>query len=103
MALLNGCDETDSDCSASSDSGKDESDGPYIDPGTILDQEDFLQQLCACLDDFQYDGTFFRLHSFSSYINPSLHISNYGTLGLPLSVRDVEAIAGISKPSPLGK
>jgi hypothetical protein len=36
-------------------------------------------------------------------VNPGLHINGLGTVGLPLSVRDAQAIAFICKKSPFGR
>lgn len=71
--------------------------------GSTVDTEQFKIDLRECLDDVQYEGSFSSFHSFSSYVNPGLHIANYGSVGLPLSVRDAEAIAHICSPSPFGK
>ncbi|KAJ4303129.1 hypothetical protein N0V90_002021 [Kalmusia sp. IMI 367209] len=89
-----------------SDSMSSETDGSCVDDesiGSLVDEEEFKIDLRECLDDVEYEGSFFNFHSFSSYVNPGLHIANYGSVGLPLTVRDAEAIARICSPSPFGK
>jgi hypothetical protein len=71
--------------------------------GSTVDSEQFVEDLRECLDDVQFEGSFSSFHSFSNYVNPGLHIADYGSVGLPLSVRDAEAIARICSPSPFGK
>lgn len=71
--------------------------------GSTVDAEEFKIDLRECLDDVQFDGSFFAFHSFSSFVNPGLHVANYGSVGLPLSIRDAEAITRICSPSPFGK
>lgn len=71
--------------------------------GSTVDTEQFKIDLRACLDDVKHEGSFSNFLNFSSYVNPGLHIANYGSVGLPLSLRDAEAIARICSPSPFGK
>jgi hypothetical protein len=71
--------------------------------GSIRDVEEFKAELQECLDDVQYDGSFSSFHTFDKYVNPGLHITNYGLVGLPLTVRDAEAITRFCSPSPFGK
>jgi hypothetical protein len=66
-------------------------------------EEGFREKLRECLDSIQHEGTFSAFHHFTSYVNPGLHLSNHGSVGLPLSRRDAEAITSVCKQSPFGK
>ncbi|KAI8943029.1 hypothetical protein NX059_001065 [Plenodomus lindquistii] len=66
-------------------------------------EDDFMVRLRDCLDDVEHDGTFFSFQSMEAYINPGLHINGIGAVGLPLSDRDAQALAKVSKQSPFGK
>jgi hypothetical protein len=68
-----------------------------------LDNENFRAGLQECLDNIQHGGSFSSFHTFESYVNPGLDISDYGSVGLPLAVRDAESITRICKQSPFGK
>jgi hypothetical protein len=105
MFAFNSFSASDSDSmhSETDNSGVDDSSVDDEPKGSIMGAEAFKIELQECIDDVRYEGTFFNFHSFSSYVNPGLHITNYGSVGLPLTVRDAEAIAHICSPSPFGK
>ena len=67
------------------------------------DEEAFKQNLQDCLDHVMHPGTFSSSTTTGVYINPGLRIGSIGTISLPLSVRDAQAIAAICKQSPFGK
>lgn len=70
---------------------------------TITTEKDLKRRMRECLTEVKYDGTFFSFTKSTTYVNPGLHISNFGSVGLPLASRDAEAIARICKQSPFGK
>ncbi|KAF2443101.1 hypothetical protein P171DRAFT_416500 [Karstenula rhodostoma CBS 690.94] len=75
-----------------------------MDPRTMEDMEcQFKEELLDCLDDCDYYGSFSSLQSHQTYANPGLALKGFGTVGLPLGMRDAEAIASICKRSPFGK
>ena len=59
--------------------------------------ENFKMDLQQCLDDVRFDGSFSAFQRTSQYTNPGLYINGLGTMGLPLSIRDAQAIAAICK------
>jgi predicted 2-oxoglutarate/Fe(II)-dependent dioxygenase YbiX len=65
--------------------------------------DDLKTRLQQSLDDSQHQGTFASFRTQSAYINPGLYVNEIGSIGLPLSVRDARAIAGVCKKSPFGK
>jgi hypothetical protein len=67
------------------------------------DEDGFKSRLKDCLDDIQHQGTFSSSVSTGIYINPGLQIDGIGTIGLPLSARDAQAIASVCKKSPFGR
>ncbi|KAH7068099.1 hypothetical protein BKA63DRAFT_106173 [Paraphoma chrysanthemicola] len=88
----------------------DDDDDPDDDSNSVSEEEEeppkeaaFKTQLQACLDDVKYQGTFLSSTTTGLYINPALHITKVGTVGLPLSTRDAQAIAAVCKQSPFGK
>jgi hypothetical protein len=72
-------------------------------PAADGEEFEFKAQLQECLNDMQYDGTFSTFQTHATYTNPGLFLQDYGTVGLPLAVRDAEGIAAICKQSPFGK
>jgi hypothetical protein len=90
-------------------SSDDASDAEEEDPDTEdpesepPEEDDFKMDLRDCLDGVKYQGTFSSSVTTGLYINPGLSIGTLGPVGLPLSVRDAMAIAGICKQSPFGR
>lgn len=78
-------------------------------PGTGQAQEDRLtieeirNQLMGCLDGVGPDGTFAYQKIITEYPNPGLEFENVGTVGLPMSSRDIEAVKQASHQAPFGK
>lgn len=70
---------------------------------STMDETEFKSALLDCLDDVQHEGTYSAFHHAHTYVNPGLHIANYGSVGLPLATRDAEAISRICRQSPFGK
>ncbi|KAF2010032.1 hypothetical protein BU24DRAFT_455199 [Aaosphaeria arxii CBS 175.79] len=52
----------------------------------------FKSQLRGCLDRIEHEGTFSAIHHYQSYTPPGLFLDALGSVGLPLSIRDAEAI-----------
>ncbi|KAF7504270.1 hypothetical protein GJ744_002528 [Endocarpon pusillum] len=52
--------------------------------------------LCDALANVEVSGPFSCFHVLDSFPNPALFIRGLGTIGLPLSVRDAQAIASSS-------
>lgn len=85
-------------------SPSDESDQDLSDASDSYEEGfDFNMRLQQCLDNVQHEGTFSTFHTLKAYTNPALHLNGYGSVGLPLAVRDAEAITRICKQSPFGK
>ncbi|KAJ4364668.1 hypothetical protein N0V83_009265 [Neocucurbitaria cava] len=66
-------------------------------------EDEFMTRLQECLDDVHYQGTFSACQKLSVYPNPGLQVKEVGTIGLPLSARDAQAVASVCKQSPFGK
>lgn len=52
--------------------------------------------------DFDFTGNFAFTKTLSSAPSPGLHIDGIGLIGLPLSERDAQLIAGCAKQAPFG-
>ncbi len=76
---------------------------PVVKSGPLKPEDKFRDDLRECLIELDYQGTFFSSQTAQSFINPGLQVKEIGTIGLPLSVRDAQAIAGVCKQSPFGK
>ncbi|ERF75102.1 hypothetical protein EPUS_07791 [Endocarpon pusillum Z07020] len=61
--------------------------------------------VCDALANVEVSGSFACFHVLDSFPNPALFIRGLGTIGLPLSVRDAQAIASssVTQQSPFGK
>lgn len=55
------------------------------------------------LDGIQSSGDFAYFESVEDSVNPGLHISDLGLIGLPPSNRDLAAIVDVCHRSPFGK
>jgi hypothetical protein len=53
--------------------------------------------------DLTFEGSFSFFKSFTDAPNPSLHLDQVGTIGLPLSSRDADVIKAHSVQAPFGK
>lgn len=73
------------------------------DMGNIQGEDDYKEQLQDCLDEIAHQGAISAFRNQKQYVNPGLHISRYGSVGLPLSTRDAQAIALLCKKSPFGR
>lgn len=62
--------------------------------------EDQLEQVLK--DNFTHSGSFAVGESIPAAPNPCLEIDSLGTIGLPLSARDAEAIKNVAARSPFG-
>jgi hypothetical protein len=51
----------------------------------------------------QTHGTFASFKQYTEYVNPGLHITGLGQVGLPVAAREAEAISKICKQAPFGK
>lgn len=65
-------------------------------------EESFKQEFQDCLEDLESTGTLASFDTKSQYINPGLHAEKFGTVELPLSIRDAYAIAAVCKQFPFG-
>jgi hypothetical protein len=50
----------------------------------------------------EFDGNFYSKHEFPDAPNPALYVEGFGSLGMPLSTRDAEALIGHCKQAPFG-
>ena len=77
---------------------------PSVDASSQSSVADRLENRIALAleGNFEYEGSFAFGSSLLSAPNPGLEIDALGMLGLPLSVRDAEAIKGIAGRSPFG-
>ncbi len=61
------------------------------------------EDLCDCLDSIQSTSEFALFSSLPNPPNPGRFLKNGGTIGLPLSSRDADAIISASHAAPFGK
>lgn len=67
-------------------------------------ENDIKQGLQECFDNIQSDGSFALFEPLDCPPNPGLYLKNGGgTIGLPLSARDAQAIVAASHAAPFGK
>ena len=62
--------------------------------------KDDLEEIFSSKLDFS--GTFAVSKSYPTAPNPAIFVDNLGTVGLPLSIRDAEAIKSCSVQAPFG-
>ena len=60
-------------------------------------------ELLDCLESTDSTGSFATSQSYTAIPNPCLDIEGYGTIGLPLSQHDAQAIIQRSRQAPFGK
>ena len=78
-------------------------------PGSEYSEDDFVdsislrERLDAWFDSSAPKGVIMCSSSYSTSPNPALEIKGAGTVGLPLSSRDADAIKEVSHPAPFGK
>ena len=63
----------------------------------------FQDELLGCLETVDATGSFATSLSYTTIPNPCLDIEGYGTIGLPLSQHDAQAIIQRSRQAPFGK
>jgi hypothetical protein len=67
------------------------------------DEISLREDLEECLTNLKSPGDFALFEPLSQTPNPGLYLSNGGTIGLPLSDRDADAIIAASHEAPFGK
>lgn len=65
--------------------------------------DDIRDGLDECLSNIKGTGTFALFESLDNPPNPGLYLEQGGTIGLPLSGRDAQAIISASHAAPFGK
>jgi hypothetical protein len=73
------------------------------DSTTYLSADTLRLDLEQCLNDLQSAGDFALFEPLASTVTPGLWIKGAGTIGLPLSERDAQAIIAASHQAPYGK
>ena len=68
-----------------------------------LDIDDLRDDLTACFASATRAGSFAYSTSHPVFPNPALKVKGIGTVGLPLSDRDVVALKGVCHAAPFGK
>jgi len=76
---------------------------PDTDDGSLSGGNSIRKQLKACLSTSESTGNFVYQDTHESYPNPCLKIKDIGNVGLPLSLRDVDAVKQASDRAPFGK
>lgn len=76
---------------------------PDTDDGSLSGGNSIIKQLKACLSTSESTGNFVYQDTHESYPNPCLKIKDIGNVGLPLSLRDVDAVKQASDRAPFGK
>ncbi|KZT09482.1 uncharacterized protein LAESUDRAFT_756442 [Laetiporus sulphureus 93-53] len=59
-------------------------------------------ELIDILSDLSFEGAFAFNRAYPDAPNPALRVEGLGTIGLPLSIRDAEAIKSKAEPAPFG-
>jgi len=76
---------------------------PPISDANEIDADALKKDLDECLTNIESDGSFALSKAASTAPNPGLFIKSAGTIGLPLSDRDAQAIVEASHEAPFGK
>jgi hypothetical protein len=84
----------------SSSSSKSPTDSDY---SAVIAQEILTVDLLTCFSDLQSAGNFALFEPLPASIPPGLWIKGVGTIGLPLSERDAQAIIAAAHEAPYGK
>jgi hypothetical protein len=66
-------------------------------------RDKLIKDLDECLTNIQSDGSFALFEALNNAPNPGLYIKGSGTIGLPLSDHDAQAIISASHEAPFGK
>jgi hypothetical protein len=68
-----------------------------------MSEEDIREGLESCLEHIQPFGTFAVFNTYTDAPNPGIHLMEGGSIGLPLSDRDADALIAASHQAPFGK